>query len=319
MLAAVFWVVAHLDPVSAAEPNVSVSVSVDKSEITIGDIVTLTAAVRYPEGVEVQIPSLGEKLGDFLIRDIKLPPAYKDPQKNEYVLNAIYQVTTYLTGDVAIPSAKISYSFADAAGNKVEKTIDTDALTIHVKRTAPKDATDIKDIKGPVDLPINWRPYLLWSVVTIAILALGAGIIYYIKRIRPKVIEAAKLAPPGPPRDIALKELERIAAMNLIEDGKFDIYYDLVTDALRRYMGARYNFNAIDMTTSEVVSSLDGRLRRLDLKDQVSMMLRESDMVKFAKLSTTTDRADTLMKDTRRIINETTPGVSATNLLGEQN
>jgi len=296
-------------PIRAAEPAVSVAVSVDKNEITVGDIITLTVTVRYPAGVEVDIPSLGEKLGEFLIRDISLPKPRAE--KDTTVRDVHYIITTYILGDINVPPVEVAYSYKDDAGKEIEKKIKTDTVTIHVKRVAPKDATDIRDIKGPVGLPVDWRPYLLWGGSALAAVAIVVLIILYLKKFRPAALERARLAPPMPPHKRALEELDRIEAMGLVEEGRFDLYYDLVTDALRRYVGARYNFNAIDMTTEEVVTALDGRLRRLDLADSVGAMLRESDLVKFARGESTAERATKLMEECRRIVRVSTPGAEA--------
>jgi hypothetical protein len=293
-----------------AEPKVGLSVSVDKTEMTIGDLVILTVSVRYPKGVNVKIPPLGEKLGEFFIRDISLPPPRAE--KTDLVQEARYTITTYIVGDVTIPPVTVTYTYQDDTGKTVEKQLQTDPVTIPVKRTAPKDAQDIKDIKGPVAVPFNWRPYLLWGGVGLAAVALIFAAVYYLKKMRPAAILQAKLKPPEPPHEVALRELARIEAMNLIEAGEIDRYYDLVTDVLRNYIGARYSFNAIDMTTDEVVASLIGRLRRLDLKDNIAIMLRESDLVKFAREQSDSDKAHELIEGTRRVVRETTPTASQT-------
>ena len=289
----------------AAEPAVGVSVSVDKTEITIGDLVTLTVSVRYPKGVSVKIPSLGDKLGEFFIRDISLPPPRSE--KEGFVQEARYIVTTYIVGDVTIPPITINYTYQDETGKTVEKQLQTDPVTVPVKRTAPKDAEDIKDIKGPASVKFNWRPYVLWGGVAVAIIALTIAGVYYVKKMRPAAQLQAKLRPPQPPHVVALEELDRIEAMKLIEAGEMDRYYDLVTDVLRNYLGARYSFSAMDMTTDEVVSALMGRVRRLDLKDTVSVMLRESDLVKFAREQSDAGKAHGLIEETRRVVKETTP------------
>ena len=289
----------------AAEPAVGVSVSVDKTEMTIGDLVTLTVSVRYPKGVNVKIPSLGEKLGEFFIRDISLPPPRAE--KNEFVQEARYIVTTYIVGDITIPPVTITYTYQDENGKTVEKQLQTDPVTVPVKRTAPKDAEDIKDIKAPVPVKFNWRPYVLWGAVAMVIIALTIAGVYYVKKMRPTAQLQAKLKPPQPPHVVALQELDRIEAMKLIEAGEMNRYYDMVTDVLRNYLGARYSFNAMDMTTGEVVSTLMGRLRRLDLKDTVSVMLRESDLVKFARQQSDAGKAHELIEETRRVVRETTP------------
>ena len=292
----------------SAEPQVNIAASVDNSEITIGDVVALTITVRHPENVEVSIPPIGEKMGEFLIRDISMLQARIE--NGEKVQETIYLITTYFSGDLTVPPIEVTYKYKDENGETLEKKIESDPVTLNVKRTAPKDATDIIDIKGPVTIPFDWRPYALWIGVTLITAALVILGVFYFKRIRPAARAAAKIAPPLPPHEMALKELGRIEAMGLVEAGELDRYYDLVTDAMRRYLGARYNFNAIEMTTDEIIPALDGRLRRLDLKDTVAAWLRESDLVKFAKGESSAERARKLIEETRRIVKVTAPGAA---------
>ncbi|GEM_PF-2994500 len=304
IVAAMAAIILFSVPVRATESKVSASVSVDKEEITVGDIITLTVTARYPAGVEVNIPPLGDRLGEFFIRDISTPAPRTE--QNETVKEVRYIITTYLVGDMTVPPVEVGYSYKDETGEVVEKKIETKPLTIHVKRTAPEDAGDIRDIKAPVDLPFDWRPYLLWGGTALAAAALVVLGFLYFKKLRPSAQSPAKSAPPVPPHERALSDLDRIEAMGLIEIGRFDLYYDLVTDTLRIYLGARYRFNGIDMTTDEVIISLDRRLRKLDLKDSVVTMLRESDLVKFAKGESDADRAQKLIEETRRVVRETT-------------
>ncbi len=293
-------------PALAEEPAVSLSVQVDRTEVKIGDVIEFAVTVKHPEIVSVKAPSVGEKLGEFFIREINLP----EPERSDgkIVQKFEYKVTTYVVGDLEIPPMEVDYAYTDEKGESVEKTLNTDPITIHVKRTAPKDATEIHEIKGPVELPFDWRPYLLWGGGFLLAALIAGLVIFYLKKLAPSRREAAKLAPPLPAHEQALNELERIRKLNLLEEGKHKEFYDLVTDALRRYIGARYDFNAIDMTTGEIIRALDGRMRRLGIKESIGDILRESDLVKFADHSPPPERGEKLIDECRSIVEETMPG-----------
>ena len=48
------------------QEKISLATSVDKSTITIGDLITYTVAVSRDPQVQVKMPSLGENLGGFV-------------------------------------------------------------------------------------------------------------------------------------------------------------------------------------------------------------------------------------------------------------
>jgi len=83
-----------------------------------------------------------------------------------------------------------------------------------------------------------------------------------------------------PPDFVALTELERIEGMGLPARGEFKQFYTLVTDAVRRYLEARFGVEALDRTTHELL----GDLARRGLEvDGLAALLDEADLVKFAK------------------------------------
>jgi len=290
----------------AVEPAVSLSARVNRTEISIGDIIEFVVTVEYPEGVTVKVPSVGEKMGEFFIRDINLPRPRKSNGKTTESFE--YKLTTYLVGDIDIPPVEVEYTYRNEKGQNVEKTLSTDPITVHVKRTAPKEATEIRDIKGPVELPVDWRPYLMWGGGFL-LAALVAGLaVFYLKRLAPSQREAALPAPPPPAHEQALNELERIREMNLLREGRHKEFYDMVTDTLRRYIGSRYDFNAIEMTTGEIISALDGKLRKLKIKESIADILRESDLVKFADHVPPAERETKLIDECRSIVESTMPG-----------
>jgi hypothetical protein len=87
-----------------------------------------------------------------------------------------------------------------------------------------------------------------------------------------------------PPELVALDELQRIAALHLPTQRRFTEHYDLVTDALRRYLVQGFNVPALDLTTTELRQTL--RHGPLDAQGQATLLrlLDEADLVKFANV-----------------------------------
>jgi hypothetical protein len=95
-------------------------------------------------------------------------------------------------------------------------------------------------------------------------LAIAGALLYCWWSRRPKV----KVEPPKvPPWETALEEIGRIRRSSLLEDGKRGEYFDRVSDALRRYLGGRYGFDALGQaesgleTTTEEMLDLLKRVR----------------------------------------------------------
>lgn len=90
--------------------------------------------------------------------------------------------------------------------------------------------------------------------------------------------------------------------MSVSEDQK--AYYTLLTDVLRKYIKERFGFNAMEMTSSEIISRL-----RSEGDDKMTSELRElfttADLVKFAKYSTLINENDANLVNAIEFINTT--------------
>lgn len=90
--------------------------------------------------------------------------------------------------------------------------------------------------------------------------------------------------------------------MSVSEDQK--TYYTLLTDVLRKYIKERFGFNAMEMTSSEIISRL-----RSEGDDKMTSELRElfttADLVKFAKYSTLINENDANLVNAIEFINTT--------------
>src|SRR6185369_9061568 len=98
-----------------------------------------------------------------------------------------------------------------------------------------------------------------------------------------------------------LRELERIARLGLLEQGRDGEYYVLVADTLRTYIVQRYRIPALERTTYEVQSVL-GRAAARAQYDQLITLLAEADGVKFARSTPTLDQAQRLIDRAREAI-----------------
>jgi hypothetical protein len=114
--------------------------------------------------------------------------------------------------------------------------------------------------------------------------------------------------PPRPPWDIALEELFDVRHARLVEQGRFAEHFDRVSDAVRRYLGARYGFDGLETTTREAMSALRRVTPRIGVLTDVEVFLENADLVKFAKLAPAEAECDAALGRAEELVRRTMPG-----------
>lgn len=161
------------------------------------------------------------------------------------------------------------------------------------------NASDIRDIKPPVEIPSGWE-WLWW---TLAIFALAAAL-YAAWRYWRKRQSQVPVVPPVPAHIRAKQKLQ--AALALI--GQPKPFCILVSDTLRQYLEERFEFRAPERTTEEFLHELRStdRLTR-DQKDSLGDFLQRCDLVKFARFEPNEPELRDLHGAALRLVEETEP------------
>ena len=286
---------------SALYSGVSVSTEVSRSEITIGDTLTYVVHIEYDTTLSVESPSAGENLGQFEIRDFNIsePETLNDKVKQ----NFSYIISTFDIGEFEIPPIGVLYK---SPGDTTLKAIMTQPVKITVNRISPEDATEIRDVKGPENLPFDYRKVITISAIIIVVLLAVAFIIYYIKRKKKGISLLGFAAPPRPPDEIALERLLSLDESGLLEKREYKRFFTQLSDILREYLEARFEVSALESTTSELLQQLDNieEIGR-DVIDSITQILQLSDLVKFAKYIPLDDESFGVVDDVRSIIEQT--------------
>ena len=90
----------------AQESTGHLKASVDATEITIGDIVTLSLAVQYPSSVKATLPPVGNMLGEWTVRNVNNIPA-KSLSNGDHEVGLLIQLAIYKTGEFSIPAMEV--------------------------------------------------------------------------------------------------------------------------------------------------------------------------------------------------------------------
>lgn len=291
-------------PTAAPERPVVVRASAEPREVTIGDPVRYTVEISYTADTEVIVPVLSGTLGDFEIRDFgQLPVAHEGGVTTQ---RWWYSLVTYETGDRLIPRFKVAYRLA---GEELEEAESNEVLIGIASLLAREpEASDIRDIKPPAPVPVDWRPYLLAAGVVV--LAVLLAVALYVVLNRPR---RQRVIPPRPPHEIALEALVRLRARNLVQAGEFEAYYVGLSAIVRRYLEDGFGVRAPEMTTEEFLAAATDDARLLPAHRRLlGEFLSQADLVKFARAVPTLRDSEAAYDAARRFVEDTRPAARST-------
>lgn len=278
----------------------SVAIGVDRERITVGDPLHYTVHVMSPPGALVEWPEQPRTVGAFEVRSF----AHEGPfiRADGWSADTLrYELTVYETGVHTIPPLALPYTLQDGRQGVAQ----TDSARITVASVIDDEAKDIRDLKDPADIPVI-VPWYLWIAAAVLALGLMAGGVYLYRRWKRR-LEEEETAPPAPrlPHEIAYDELEQLARFRWIEQDKIAEHYTALSEIIRRYVAARYNVPAMEITTNELVRHLGNRSVRLDHIRLIDALLQECDLVKFAKFIPEPDRMAQSIDEARAVVDHT--------------
>jgi hypothetical protein len=290
------------------EPVIHVELTPDSGLMT-GDVLTLTLRVTTPARDEVTIPR-GQSFAPFEVLHRPTPRVEVQGDRATHVIEL--ELLALEPGDHELPSITLRVVTADGVVGEVQ----TAPLRVPVGSVLGNEPNaEPKPPSEPVEV---WEDdyTLAWVLGGLGLILLGALFAWLFARWwRRRAKAAAPPPPPRPPWEIALEKLEalRLDRDAAVREERVVAWVDLVSDALREYLGRRYEFDGLESTTDEVVAELKKRkLIGLSI-DEVIALLRDCDLVKFAKAPLGVEQSDLLLAGAFRVVRTTAPiaGVSA--------
>ena len=285
--------------------QVTASVRVDRRRITVAERLNLQFRIEVDEDQEVVFPGFGEKLGEFRIVDSRTtqPELAGETRKR---LTRTYVLDPFLSGTYTIPSVTIA--FHKRNGPESDKSsIATKELEITVESLLAGNAegADINDIKPPL-LPPETRTWMLWAAAGIALAAACIAAAVVLRRRRRA--ETADKAPVRPPHQVAYEELDQLADMALVKQGKVKRFYQRLSTILRRYIENRFGLRAPEQTTGEFLETLrQSSVLPAEHKALLKRFLNHCDLVKFAELQPGEGDIKNAFDNCRAFIDATVP------------
>ena len=291
--------------VRADAPKVSGSIDVDS--VSIGDRFVYSIEVDKDLVQSVLFPSFtgaGSEAYE-LIDDMPVDTLSREGRRLK--IRKSYRLAAFEEG---IHNVVPQVMYADK--NIVDTLYGSDTLSLLVT-TFQIDSTSHApfDIKPQKNLPFKFGEisgYVKWTVIVLIILLL---LLYALKRILAhygkNITDIFKPAPPLPPHVEAQMALEKLRQQRLWQEGEHKLYYSTLTDIIRAYIAGRYSVGAMEMTSDEIIDAMRGvelpQKSAMDLSD----ILREADLVKFAKAVPEADENEAAFRAAWDFVEQTKP------------
>lgn len=261
---------------------ISLKASLDSAHIIMGKQTTLHIEIVDNNGVNGALPILD---ADTIIAEIEVISKSQadtiDLENNRRQINQDIIIQSFDSGLYTIPP--IQYIVG-------KDTFKANPLALKV---IPVSVDSLQTIHGQADviypnsrwydfLPDFITDYWGWILVVIIII-LGAilALLLYKKKLPIALTPAQKEIPPY---ELAIQLLERLRDEKLCERGQEKEFYTRLTDILRSYIDSRFGINAMEMTSTQIIESLNSNNETVDSKSYVEQVLEIADFVKFAKV-----------------------------------
>ncbi|MCI5716831.1 MAG: hypothetical protein MR292_00360 [Alistipes sp.] len=271
-------------PAPAVDDNAPVvRGSVEPDSIGIGDRFIYSIEVDKDLVQTVLFPSFGGEGSEAysLIEDMPIDTLAREGRRmtirKRYLLGAFEEGIHRVVPQVMYADKNIVDTLHGA------DTLDLLVTTFQIDSTSQS----IYDIKPQKTLPFRMGEitgYIKWVIVALLILA---ALAYALRRVLAhygrSLRDMFRPAPPQPPHVVAFAALEKLRAERLWQQDKHKQYYSALTDILRTYLVGQFGVGAMEMTSDEIIEAVRG----IDVPQKNAMdltqMLREADLVKFAK------------------------------------
>lgn len=187
------------------------------------------------------------------------------------------------------------------------KSYQTKDLALKVM-TVPVDTVHSEKFYGPKDVqdnPFSWSEWATIFGYSILFVLLLILIAYLINRLNTNksVIKPIKFIKKVSAHQKAITEIEKLKEEKAAVSEDQKSYYTRLTMILRQYIAERFNFDAMEMTSSEIIERLRGENE--GAIDEMVSLFRTADLVKFAKYSVLTNENDQNLVNALSFINDT--------------
>lgn len=283
---------------SQAQPSVRAMLS--RTDIFIGDTVTLTVTARFTAPIAIRrigLEALGEEEPALEVRDTSYSAT--EEKSGLLITEARARLSSLDSGYYFIPPIPVVYE-----QNGRQDTAFTNELALNVKEfPLGIDSLKLQPIKGIIEEPANFRDRLPYLIALLLLIGL-AILLYFVVRWKPTPLPPPPARKVGP-HELAMEQLDALERQKLWQQGQVKQYHSELTRILREYLERRYDIKALEQATEEILRELKGIGLDVALKGQLQQLLRTVDLVKFAKANPPASFHAAAMENVRGFVSQT--------------
>ncbi len=278
----------------------TVTARADLALAHVGDPIHVEVVAIAKSAVPVNLPSTLD-LGVFSLLDRK----ESEQNLGDGRTRRLFTLTlaAYEPGPEVLPAIEVTY-----LGPRGDvRTVHTSPLPIKIgSLIANEPEPALKDAAPPVPVLVKnlWPAYLAGGLGAAGLGALVT--MFFVRRWRARRADRPG-PPPRPPHEVALEKLDRLGMYGFLENADNRPFYFAVSEVIREYLGARYGFDSLELTTDELVEELRRRSSRELVLGEVEGWLAACDLVKFAKISPSAAESRGALETAIRIVTTTRP------------
>lgn len=280
--------------------QVHVEAKIDSLQILIGQQAKLTINVTAKPGAKVTFPQLqarqyvtpGVEVVDVFAADTTM-------EDGKTLVSKSYSLTSFDEKLYAIPAMKVKVDGKDYTTNALAlKVITLDVDTLHPEKFFPP-----KEVQDNPFLWAEWSPVFWMGFFVLLLLFVGSYLVVRLKQNKP-IITRIRIIKRELPHQKALRTIEKLRSERLSTTENQKEYYTRLTDALRQYIDERFGFNAMEMTSTEILSHLQ-QTGDQTMIAELKELFYTADLVKFAKYSTMLNENDLNLVNAINFIDQT--------------
>ena len=288
--------------VTGIRAQVQAEAKIDSLQLFIGQQTDLTLSVTYDATQKLVMPDI--KLGQELVPNIEVVSVCKPDTAvlndgKRLTVSQTYTITPWDSSFYYLPPMQVMVDSQTYESNSLAlKVYTVDIDTLHLDQFFPPN--------GIMELTFSWEEWQLVALGLWLLLLMAACIgvlIYHVMHGKP-IVRFVRRKKKLPPHQVAMDEIERIKSERKWAEEDSKEYYTLLTDTLRNYIRDRYGFNAMEMTSSEIIDRLISENNEEAL-DELREIFRTADLVKFAKYSTLINENDANLVSAIEYVNQT--------------
>jgi hypothetical protein len=280
------------DP-SSLTPNPSIQYGLTKSKdtVTVGEPFEVRLRVRAPAGSRIRFPENPDSAG--MVQALDPRTIVTTDSVNAVDQTAIYRLAAWDIGDQPISIGNVTVGVENAP-TAAERPVNLAALGVYVRSVLPADSAQ----RVPKPARPLWEAKAFpWWILALILGLIGAGLLawwWWRRRRQPQPEVVVD------PYDRARREFNRIEAMGLLDAGERTRFAALVVEVLRDYFAVRYAEAGLALTSRELLAVL--RRQPAVPIEQLSRVLHEADLAKFANWALAEERARSLARDARAVV-----------------